>query len=95
MLHLRSSGPLEGRMPRERPKRGRDGHRVRWAVPNPGQLSAERTGDTMADVGQPEGAACGPTPGAVRGLAGDQPRYTRERGRLQDPMGPKGRYERQ
>ena len=88
MLPLQSGRPLEDRMPRERPKRGRDGHRVRWTVPTPGQLSAERTGDTMADVGQPEGAACGPTPGAVRGLAGGQPRYTRERGRLQDLSDP-------
>ena len=88
MLHLRSGGPLESRMPRERPKWGRDGHRVRWAVPNPGQLSAERTGATMAGVGQPEGAAIGPAPGAEMSLAGGQPRYTRERGRLQDLSDP-------
>ena len=63
---------------------------VRWTVPTPGQLSAERTGATRAGVGQPEGVAYGPAPGAVRSLAGGQPRYTRERGRLQDPSDPPG-----
>ena len=89
-LHMRCMDHWKAENPGSDPRRGWDGQGVRGAVPPPGQLSAERTGDTMAGVGQPEGAACGPTPGAVRGLAGDQPGYTRERGRLQDPTGPPG-----
>ena len=49
----------------------------------------------MADVGQTEGAAIVPMPGAVRGLAGDQPRYTRELGAPAGSDGSTRRYERQ